>query len=757
MTSLILKQAQSAGPGIIEILLVTENEETGLNTQPDAIDVSVANYRINGSPPAAISRWSVPSDEGRAITNVQPNRFPVQVTHHLFLQLGHPLQEGAVYVISTPYGDTSLAFDSRATNASCLKVNQVGYSERTTSRFAVFGVYLGDGGSRRMTPFPHYDVVDEVRGTVVFSGMASVEFDDTLVNDTSPTSGEWVYHLPLSQVPVGGPYFVSVPGCGRSRSFGVGQAYTRRAAYVATRGLYHQRCGIALDSLHTDYTRGICHTRIADTRVSYPGNGFINVPSGAAMTAIQGGYHDAGDFQRRPTHTLTPLLMLTVFEAWPSHFVDQQYNLPESGNGRPDFLDEALWGLLLWENLQIMTAGDPKQGGVRGGTQRDAEPTYGVHSAASDPGVYGTWDVLEEVTAFACGMFAQASRLVRPYDSARADALLNRARMAWAYLQRTTNVNQAATRFMYPALQLYLTTGEQPFHDLFRAAAQAVVVVGSWPEQYLPGNVAANCLTAHFVGYLLPTALATDVTLATALKAKILAGAASGGYMNVNTEGSPYDEGVNKFYSWGSMTAQGRYAEVYMFATLFEPDATKRQSYLNTVSELSDYSLGLNPMSRSFYTGLGADSPNSPGHLDSYWTKYGLSDGVTSDHVGKPIGNVPGILVFGPTSGPSGQSYQLAVSQKLYPGWESLPIQRRYGDGWSLLNSNEFSVWETIVWNVIMLGFLDDAPQAAPPPPLPPPSTNGLQLTAAQTDSLRRVTAVIGDLGVLRDALAAQK
>jgi len=744
----------SAGPGILVAALETSQNEDGVTSAPDAIVTDVAQWRVNGQAPVAIHRYSVPWDEGKAQTATQPNTYPVVVRHRIYLHLAAPLQDGTTYAVTGPYGSQSIVFGSRTTFCESIKVNQAGYSDRATSRWAVFGAYLGNGGSLRLNPFPGYQVIDEKTGNVVFSGTVAREFDDTAVSATAPTSGEWVYRMPLDAVPAGGPYFVSVPGCGRSRSFGIGQEYTRKAAYVATRGLYHQRCGIALERPYTEFTRGICHAQIADTRAQYPGNGFIKVPSGATMAPIKGGFHDAGDFQRRPTHTLIPLLMLNTFEAFPSHFIDRQYNIPESGNGTPDFLDEALWGLLLWENLQITTAGDPKQGGVRAGTQRDAEPTYGVHSAASDPGVYSTWDVLEETTAFACGMFAQASRLIRPYDSAHADALLNRARMAWAYLQRTTNVNQAATRFMYPALQLYLTTGEQAFHDLFKASAQAVVVVGSWPEQYLSGNVAANCLTAHFISYLLPTDRATDVTLATALKAKILAGASSGGYMGIDIAGSPYSQGVNRFYGWGAMTAQGRYAEAYMYATLFEPDATKRQQYINTVSQLADYALGLNPLGRSFYTGLGADPPNSPGHCDSYFTKYGLSDGVTHDHDGKPIGNVPGILVFGPTAGPSGQTYQTAVSKKLSPAWDALPIQRRYGDGWSLLNSNEFSTWETIAWNVAMLGFLHDAskdPAPTIPPPPPQPST-GVTLTVAETDALKRIVA---DLEIVKAAIPA--
>jgi endoglucanase len=50
---------------------------------------------------------------------------------------------------------------------------------------------------------------------------------------------------------------------------------------------------------------------------------------------------------------------------------------------------------------------------------------------------------------------------------------------------------------------------------------------------------------------------------------------------------------------------------------------------------------------------------------------------------------VPGLLIFGPTDGRSNAHYQRAVTDKLYPTWEALPRQRRWGDGWSAIAQNE--------------------------------------------------------------------
>lgn len=744
-----------AAPGVIVVELQTDprNEAGGSATTPDSLSLMLSQWRINGAPPLGMSRMSTPYDEHKAIATSSPNLFPVTVRHRIYLRTGQALAEGKSYVIATPYGTTTLAFSSRKTMCESVKVNQVGYSKLATSRYANFGAYLGNAGSPMLAAPPAYEVVDARSGVVAAKGQGVYIKDDTAPG--AAASGEHVYRLGLNTVPDGGPYFVAVAGCGRSRSFVVGDEASRKIAYVSARGLYHQRCGMALEQPFTSYTRGVCHAQVADTRTPWVDKPVLSVPAGAVMKPIRGGHHDAGDFDRRPMHTIIPIVMLSYYETFPGHFIDGQYRIPESGNGIPDFVDEAMWAILSWENLQVSDQHDPQYGAVRAGTETDRHPAYGGHSAASDPARYGTWAVSEDVTALSAGMFAQASRLIRRHDPARADALLMRARAAWAYLARTTDVRALKTRFMYASLQLYLATGEAQYHTLFKRAAQTIVVgQGAWPEQYLPGNLAATAQTVHFVSYLAQDARPVDAALVQALKQRIFGFADNGTYMGPAPEGQAYAQGATKFMAWGASTTQGKYADVYAFAARFTDQPDKKQAYINAVSQYADFALGLNPLNRSFITGLGKDRPLSPAHLDSYFTKYGLSDGVTDAHLGRPSGNVPGIVVYGPTEGRSGASYQTAVSNKLFPAWDKLPGLRRWGDGWSLINSNEFSTWETMVWNVAMYAFLYDAgrdPDAGLIPGEcegPPPAAQMRQLScpAGQGGSIteKRSAACVG-------------
>lgn len=640
-----------------------------------------AAWMVNGVAPTAVGRWSYGWDEAAGTGNwIWPN-YPVTMRHHLYIQLGSALINDRIYSISTPYGTQSLLFNDRATRCESIKVNQVGYYAGSTVRYANLGIYLGDLGARQLAVAPSYEVIAEASGAVVLSGQAAYVGDDTRIDKAS---GEHVYRLDLAAVPVGGPYYVSVRGYGRSYAFGVGPNYSRQLAYVHTRGLYHQRCGIALERPFTQYTRGLCHSTVQVADGEPPTQ--IPLSITGPSREIRGGYHDAGDYDRRLNHTLIPAWMLNLYEAFPDRFYDAQFNIPESGNGIPDWLDEALWGVLLWENLQ------ESDGGVRAGTEADRHPNYGDGNAETDRLVYRTFRRDSAVTAIASGLFAHASRMVRPFDASRAARLLTRAINAWDYVQRNP-ANTRAAQKMYGALQLYMATSDQVYHDAFKASATYLMNSG-WPEQYFPSVVSLDFTwrgmihSPYFFAYTI-TDLPVDATIRSWFITQ-LTNRANGvlNYLRTN----PYPMGPVEAVAWGAATSQGRSADPVILTYRL----TRDQRYRDAASELADYSMGLNPLGKSYTTGLGANPPNNPLQGDSYYTiKAGL-------------GNVPGIVIFGPMADPSNDGWQTNVWRKVYPAWGSLPMQRRFSEGWSLIPVNEFTPQETMVQNACLYAFLND-------------------------------------------------
>ncbi len=668
----------SFGGSIVRVEVADKNVIVVVVETPDGENTpeqDTSLWQIDGFNLSKIGRYSYVWSEEKANGNV----YSTTLRHHMYLKLTENLTNGITYNINTPFGIQSLTFNDQQTRCESINVNQVGYFGGSSVRYANISIYLGDLGANTISPLPDYSVFD-TDDNVVLTGTVSVYGFDA-------GAGGEVYRINLSGLPDGGPYRISVSGYGCSYPFGVGADYINQSSYVHVRGLYHQRCGIALEEPYTSFTRDICHTTVQITdAVPYD---FITQTS-STTRSISGGYHDAGDFDKRAFHTLIPAWLLNLYEAFPVGFTDNQYNIPESGNGIPDLLDEALWGIKVWENLQ------ESDGAIRAGIESDRHPVYGVVSAATDNNIYRTYKRWGHTTASGAGLFAHASRLVSPFDSTRSVELLKKAESAWAYLMAHDNdpdmLTAHSAQKMYAALELYLATGEENYHNAFKTYANHCLTSG-WPEQYNPqwwnGNTITNGMifTPYFFGYLI-TNMPVDQDIKDGYTSMLQNAANS---MLTESTNKSYPVGYyNSGYSWGNATSQGRYADPMIFMYRLNSD----KKYLNAISQLADYSLGLNPLGKSYVTGLGANPPNNPTHLDSYF----------SEKAGQ--GSVPGIVVYGPISDPSSVNWEKAVWSKVYPSFTSLPEQRRYTDGWSFIGADEFTTWETMAQNVVMYGFL---------------------------------------------------
>ncbi|NCC66084.1 MAG: hypothetical protein EOM15_15710, partial [Spirochaetia bacterium] len=359
-----------------------------------------------------------------------------------------------------------------------------------------------------------------------------------------------------------------------------------------------------------------------------------------------------------------------------------------------------------YQALQRVDPRDRQYGGICAGTETTAHPEYGSVNAATDKLVYGTWAVSLDVTAYGAGLMAHSARLLKefPQYQTRAEGLYNQARLAWQYHEEQTRYdNPSDASYLYASLQLYLaslvfeeanTAFSEALYQAFEKVATFLLIEdGSWPHQYRPGNSMAQITTSHFISYLLHEENKQS-SLANALHALIEKEVVNGTWMGFSLQDSFYPQGATKAYGWGAATAQGRYADPYIYAYRLESDAERKQELFDIVAQFGDYALGLNPLGISFVTGLGTVQVSSVLHLDSYFSKEA------------GLGPVAGILVYGPSLERSNAPYQRVVSDVLYPEWEDLPAQRRWTDGWSLVNSNEFTVWETMIWNICMFGFL---------------------------------------------------
>jgi len=526
---LALKEIRTASKDV----LVAYFKSTVVNSN-EVNTTDLASWKLNGQPVTAINRFVTEADA---------------CDHHIYLQVP-TLVSGTTYTLQTPHGEMTFVFDDRTTFCESIKSNQNGYSALSKVRYANFAIWLGDGGSRQITgDLPAYTVFKMANGAIIAQGILQ-----SLGEDAS--SGDFVYRIDLSDVPEGGPYRIAVKGYGCSYPFGVGGDFSRRLAYVSFRSLYHQRCGCPIVEPYAwNIKPDPCHTRIWQVNGPIAEASLVVTGNEPSFTAY-GGYHDAGDADRRTYHMDVPATLMTTYEAFPQLFTDDQFNIPDKfdekfyilgkGNGIPDILDEALWGTMFWEYMQ------ETNGAIHWGIETKGYSPFTTYE--KDPTRFGT-EVLDSRSAsFASGMFMHLARLIKPYNAARSQELQKRADMAFAAAGDAIR----PTHKLYYAVQKYLLTGDEATHQMVKELspnASGYANTYNGPPESFAGN---GWLASFFYSYLVATNRPTDPEVVDRFKAAIRAAADKEiGYL----AGNAYPVGTPaNLRWWGSNTAQGQYA-----------------------------------------------------------------------------------------------------------------------------------------------------------------------------------------------------
>ena len=643
--ALTLKEVRTASNTVIEVFFTS----TTLN----ANEVSTADP----------SQWTV---NGQAATAV--NRYMMQVArtanHHVYLTVP-PLASGTKYDIKTPYGNGTLDFDDHKTLTTSIKTNQAAYSALAKDNYALFAIWLGDGGSKQISgDLPTYEVFEQLTGKVVATG--------TLTQiGANASSGDFVYRISLASVPAGGPYRIAVKGYGSSYPFGVGGDFSRRLAYIMMRGQYYQRCGCPIHAPYGwDIRMNPCHTTIYNTNSADAET--IPAPTGTEPTMfVVGGYHDAGDTDRRVFHISNPVVNLMVYEAFPEMFSDGQYDIPDKfddkynitgqGNGVPDIIDEAEWGTLIWEYLQ------KSDGSIYYGTNCSGYSDGAPYDTA-DKKKYGTMMANDNGPAVAAGLFLHLARLLKPYNAARADKLAQESQLAFNYISGKTWANPEK---LYYYIQKYLYDGDAAAHTQVQALASAVDNYRS-NAAAVPGyslNNGGFDNPGYIVSYMVEKTRPTDPALITRFT-NAIKGAADANIAQLKSR-SAYPIG-NSGGGWGHNVQQGLCANAPLLYWRFSKD----QTYFDAAASLLNYVLGVNPIGISYVTGVGFHSVTDPHDRQSWYT----------NSQAKWLKPVPGILVFGPG----------ATGNTTFPAIGTLPTERRYGDSRGDIQENEFTIFETM-------------------------------------------------------------
>jgi endoglucanase len=350
--------------------------------------------------------------------------------HLVYLDLGIPLRAGVRYAVNGPVGRRHLVFRGDRHPARAVKANQVGYPAESSRKFAYLGEWMGTLGPLRLgMDGKAFFLIDARSGRSRFAGTIAVAPDawggyhdagdyDRHACHMAREHGQELYSLDFSPFREPGEYAVSVPGVGASFPFRIAPDAYSGVFRTVMRAIYHQRCGTALEKRHTRYAHGKCHRQpviVSGLRWGDENQEgvFRELPkrtTGVVLPDAWGGYHDAGDYDRHACHMTVPYRLLELFEEFPAKFADRQFGIPESGNGVPDIVDEARWGMGVFMRMQ-----DRRDGGVHGGIETFEHPNFGVAPDSAVERTIPLWAFAkdEATSLFFAAVTARACRVYR--------------------------------------------------------------------------------------------------------------------------------------------------------------------------------------------------------------------------------------------------------------------------------------------------------------------------------------------------------
>jgi endoglucanase len=557
-----------------------------------------------------------------------------------------------------------------------ISLNQLGYFA-SAPKYAMFA---GQGTNGTV-----WTLINADTGERVTAGF-------TTPGNLDPASGDYVQMVDFSSITAPGNYLLTIDTIS-SEPFRIADDLYTQLPIDAARYFYLNRSGIELDAEHAgEQARPAGH--VTDDAVTcWRGTD----PQGVQWEGCdyllngRGGWYDAGDYGKYVVNGGISLwTLLNLYERQPDAFPDGSLNIPESGNGVSDLLDEARWEMEFLMAMQV-PEGQALAGMVHH-KLHDAQwsgvpvmpPTeYDNNSTFANPsGGRYLFPPSTAATLNVAATAAQCARIWREIDADFAARCLSVAETAWRAandnpIMLAGNVpgagggnyddNNVDDEFYWAAAELFITTGNPAYKDFFTASpfySAFPNMNGGSASSMSWGSVAA-------LGTISLATVANDLSAdeIAALRAQIAA--AADHYLNVIAgEGYRVSLTQNQYF-WGSSSDVLNNALVMALAY----DFTGEARYLNGVTESMDYLLGRNALSFSFISGYGARSMQHPHHR--FWGNQG-------DFPPPP----PGAVAGGPNGNPSDPA-------ALDAGVNDLGAAKRYVDLIGSWSTNEV----TINWN----------------------------------------------------------
>src|SRR5450631_267211 len=580
-------------------------------------------------------------------------------------------------------------------------VDQFGYLPDGEKVAVIRDPQTGFDASATFTPGSSYALVNAANGSKVYTAAPTVWNGGA----TDTSSGDKAWWFTFTSVTTAGDYYVlDVDRNVRSYQFTISDQVYRDVLKQAVRMLFYQRAGQNKDAAHagagwTDSASFVGALQDHNCRL------YSDKSNAATERDVWGGWYDAGDLNKYTSWTAGYVeSLLRAYAENPTIWTDD-YNIPESGNGIPDVLDEAKWGLDYLARLQ------GSDGSVLSIVGEPSPRTAGSPTGQSLYGSASTSATLATAAAFAAG--ARVLRLpgIAALTTA-ADGYLTRAKNAWTWAvanpavlfknndsasgtsglgsgqQETDDYGRLVDK-LDAAAQLFAASADVTYRSFFDANYAQLHLV-TYSNYVAPWDMQGQDAALDYID-------ASGATAATvsAIRSNYLAGAESTGNLGaIIGNQDPYLAYMPQ-YTWGSNSVKANVGDFLADLVVHKIDASNAD-VMRAASRFVHYLHGTNPLSFVYLTNMSAHgAENGATQLFHTWFTDGSArwdqSGVST------YGPPPGFLTGGPNPSydwdsccPSGcgstGNNAICTAESITPP-KGQPAQKSYKDfntGWPL-------------------------------------------------------------------------
>lgn len=533
-----------------------------------------------------------------------------------------------------------------------ITVDQFGYRTNAKKIAVIKNPKVGFDASLTYTPGTVFSLVEASSGQVKFTAPIT----EWKTGQTDASSGDQAWHFDFSSYTEPGTYYIlDVQKNLRSFSFKIQASVYKDVLKHAARTFFYQRAGHAKAAPFAEaaWVDGASHIGPLQDKNARA----YNAKNDASTEKdVSGGWYDAGDYNKYTSWTAGYILeLLMAYERNPEAFTDD-FNIPESGNGVPDIIDEALWGLKHLQRLQNANGSMISIVSLSEGTPP---------SSATGPSYYGA--VNTSSTLAASGVFAYASKMMKTLnmDDLAAEFKIN-ATKAWDWAELNPSViwynNDVAYgskdigagqqevddygRLCYKiraSVFLFDLTNELKYHTYFLANYENIEMIKSY---YI--------IPFHY-DHIKPLLYYTLHSQANVdAKQKIISrysNAIQGThYLTAfNNSTDPY-RAYMKDYTWGSNSTKARTGLQFLDIISYNVNSSLNNKANEAAEEYIHYINGRNPLSLVYLSNMNTKGASKS--VTQFFHSWFKNGSALWDQVGvSTYGPAPGFLTGGPNPG----------------------------------------------------------------------------------------------------------